>query len=396
MTKRLLPGLLVLVFSAPQVHATGNQFGWCQGVGNKHAGANCGAPQTPDTGGTSTPTVPTSNQLPPMGGQTATSTQLPALVPVSPNPLDTFTGLGPVPQGTPGPGISGTGAVPTPVPQAIPGQVPMAIPSPQPVAVPPMVPQIIVQSVPGQTITGFGPVPQGTTGPGVSGVGAVPTPVPQAIPGQVPMAIPSPQPVAVPPMVPQIIVQSVPGQTITGFGPVPQGTPGPGVSGVGAVPTPVPQAIPGQVPMAIPSPQPVAVPMQIPPITGQATPPGTALVTIQRPRPRPQIVVATPQSATQVRHAPQPVVPPLASQHITRSTGRQAAHAEPRFASRDDGPPWSCIASGHGKRRSAAGDETATEGALRHAGSVDLMARDLPALHPRHADCLISVRRRAR
>jgi hypothetical protein len=32
---------------------------------------------------------------------------------------------------------------------------------------------------------------------------------------------------------------------------------------------------------------------------------------------------------------------------------------------------------------------------LRHVGTIDVLGRDLPALHPQHADCIISIKRRA-
>jgi hypothetical protein len=33
-------------------------------------------------------------------------------------------------------------------------------------------------------------------------------------------------------------------------------------------------------------------------------------------------------------------------------------------------------------------------GALRHLGNVDAMARDVPARHPKHSGCVISIKRK--
>ncbi|MCR9150724.1 MAG: hypothetical protein NXH83_11160 [Rhodobacteraceae bacterium] len=208
-----------------------------------------------------------------------------------------------------------------------------------------------------------------------------------------------------------ITVQPLAPTTVTGFGPVGASivvrpNPPTVVVGYGAVPQLPPQLVPGQVPQPVLQPIPDRVPTLAPPLVpgqvpvavpGQVPPMIPALV--PRPRPTGAGTVTGQAAGSQtgggtIRHQQQPRGPALGPGHVTGTTGRQALHEPPAFAAADGGQPWRCLASGHGKRRTLSGDTVVSDGALRHVGAIDLLGRDLPALHPDHADCIISVRRR--
>ncbi|WP_168769559.1 hypothetical protein [Yoonia sediminilitoris] len=89
-----------------------------------------------------------------------------------------------------------------------------------------------------------------------------------------------------------------------------------------------------------------------------------------------------------------PVATAAGQSQITPQAGRQDQLNPPQFAASDGGENWRCVASGHGQRRTQEGQRVAHSGALRHVGAINVMGRDLPALHPRHSDCLVTVRRR--
>jgi hypothetical protein len=281
-------------------------------------------------------------------------------------------------------------AVPNQVPQivAVPNQVPTAVPTPQPVAVPNQVPQIV--AVPNQVPTAV---------PTLQPV-AVPNQVPQivAVPNQVPTAVPTLQPVAVPNQVPQIV--AVPNQVPT------------------AVPTLLPVAIPGQVPQvvtvpnqvptAVPTQQPVTVPGRAPnlkPVATHVAVPGlpTALgkavppkVAILRPKPRETAKkVVTPASNPVVSHHVNHIAEPKKYQHVAVSTGRHEQTNLPKFRNNANKEEWECVASGFGRRSEATErGGVLVNGALRHLGNVDALARDVPARHPKHSGCMISIKRK--
>jgi hypothetical protein len=352
----LLSAALALC-SAPAL-ASGNHFGWCNGVGNPHQSSGCGGVDV------SVPTpsnVPVANQLPQTGPVTGpTPTGTPAVITIFPNPPTVITGTSPV-------------AVPA-------GQVPL--PSTGAGTLP-----VVVQPVPQTVWTGVGPVPQVKTLPNPSfrGTGAqkiVVQPLhPQVFTGTSPVGVQGrPAPSITGQALPTIIVVPNPPTVVTGFGSVPaaviiQGVPGPGFSGTSAIPPLAPMATPGQVPTAIPGATPGAKPIMVP-----------------RPRPS-RLTSAKPGPSASVAHKQSLTAPPLGRQHVTNRPGRQEANNEPRFAGANGGA-WHCLASGHGKRRTRADGEVASQGALRHVGAVDVLGRDLPALHPDHAECIISVRRR--
>jgi len=232
---------------------------------------------------------------------------------------------------------------------------------------------ITVQPLAPTTVTGFGPVgvsivvrPNPPTV--VAGYGAVPQLPPQLVPGQVPQPVPQPIPYMVPTLAPPLAPGQVPQ-------PVPQPIPY-------RVPTLAPPLVPGQVPVAVPG----QVPPMIPALVPRPRPTGAGTVTGQ--------AAGSQTGGGTIRHQQQPRGPALGPGHVTGTTGRQALHEAPAFAAADGGQPWRCLASGHGKRRTLSGDTVVSDGALRHVGAIDLLGRDLPALHPDHADCIISVRRR--
>ena len=162
-------------------------------------------------------------------------------------------------------------------------------------------------------------------------------------------------------------------------------------TGIGAVPSQVQQAIPSKTPQGTPYLTPSLQPQSsasVPQAKPQATP-----VAVPRPMPRPNAQKPQAQGGsssheTQVTHAP------VASRHITVTPGRQAQHNPPSFADANGGGSWDCLASGHGQRETLTNRRVTVAGALQHVGSIDLVGRDLPALHPGHANCIISVQRR--
>ncbi len=365
----------VLVSLSGPLFANGNHLGWCIGVGNPHRAPECGgSPQVggsvPQTGGGSVPTV---NQI----GSTGSGTQ-PNPVVVTPLPIDTGTGTNPLPlpQGQPGGSSAGSTPtlVPVMVPTATPSQIPTAVPGQVPVATPGQVPTAVL--TPGQVPT------------------AVPGQVPVATPGQVPTAIPGQRPSVVPVIIPFTNPTTTTG-TVTNTIPNPamvtvpvrphQTTPRP-------IPQLVPQPTPQSIAVAVPQPIPQKTPTQV--SQGQVPTPNTTLVSVLRPKPRPHLVptLSTSQGAT-TKHKPQVQAPAIGSQVVTKQIGRQPQHNAPRFQA-TNGDVIRCVASGYGKRRSVVDGEVETTGVLRHVGSVDVLGRDLPALHPRHSKCIITIKRR--
>ena len=367
MKKTLTASILTIAaaLTAAPAAANGNHFGWCNGVGNPHRGSQCGA-----SGGTTKPpqqpsNVPVATQKPTIGtGTPQTPGGLPTqVIVVTPQPGQTITGTGQVPQIVVQPGATFTGVgKPIIVLQPLPQQVLTGVspvttvtPQPTPSFTGVGLPTVTIQPNPQQTVVGYGKVPatvivQPVPQPSFTGIGAVPIQVPnatpQAVPQQIPTAVPSPQS---------------------------QGTP---------------YLIPSLQPQAMPQPTPQRVPQAVPQAKPQATP-----VLVPRPKPRPsaQKPAATGGTTT---HSQTPARPALAKKHITVAPGRQKQHDLPQFDATDGGQPWRCVASGHGQRRTLNDRRVSVSGALRHIGSIDVLGRDLPALHPQHADCIISLRRK--
>ena len=371
MKKKLSATILVIstaLLAAPAV-ANGNHFGWCNGVGNPHRGSQCGS-----SGGTNRPAqtpsnVPVATQKPTTGpGTPQTPGGLPAqVIVVTPQPGQTITGTGQVPPIVAQPGATFTGVgKPTIVLQPLPQQVltgvspvPTVTPQPTPSFTGVGLPTVTIQPNPQQTVVGYGKVPatvvvQPIPQPSFTGIGAVPNQVPnatpQAVPQQIPTAVPSQQSQGTPYLIPSLQPQATPQAT----------------------PQPTQQQVPQAVPQATP----------------QATP-----VLVPRPKPRPsaQKPAATGGTTT---HAQTPSRPALAKQHVTVDPGRQEQHDLPQFDAAEGGEPWRCVASGHGQRRTLNDRRVSISGALRHIGSIDVLGRDLPALHPQNADCIISLRRK--
>ncbi len=389
---RILTPLLaiVLLCGLPSASwSTGLHLGWCNGVGNSHQAANCGGSTSlqPNVGVPAT--VPLANELPSGTGQQPSPGGVPATIVVTPDAGQVVTGTSPVPaiQGQPGPTITGT--------------------SPQPV---------YVQPLPRTVLTGTGPVPPIQTLPTPSFTGGTPPTVtivpspPTTFTGTSP--VPSLQTLPRPSFtgygLPTIIVVPNPQTTVSGYGPLPPTIIIPAgqrltFGGYGAVPVAQPNAVPLQVPnrvpqataqaqpVIVPRPKPLAKPYPVPNQVPQPRPQA-------RPIQIPQLTVATPHSQVQptsgIIHSREHRTTSVGQALVTNTTGRQPAHATPRFRASDGGKDWHCIASGHGKRRSYVDGQVAVSGALRHIGAVDVLGRDLPALHPQHASCVISVRRR--
>lgn len=381
MRKHTLALSLVLGTLPVLGYASGNHPGWCIGTNNPHGASGCGASSTTTgTGaGAVTPaTVPSANQLPGTGTG-ATPGQSPAIIYVDPKPQQVITGYGPVTviQGQTPPPVTGTGPVP-----------------------------ITVSPIPQTVFTGVGPVPplQTTQSPSFTGTGQLPIfvqPLPPTVftgTGPVPPIQTAPGPSFTGQGLPMIVVIPQPPVTVTGYAPVSaaiivQPNPQGGFTGIGAVPVPAPNARPNMVPTPVPNAIPQAVPQMVP---GRITAPpavGTLQHTmVQRPKPRPSRPGKVAGTGG-IKHAPQHQKAAVGQTLVTRNAGRQAAHDSARFAAADGGN-WNCLASGHGKRTTYADRQAQASGALRHVGAVDVMGRDLPAVHPRHSGCIIAVKRR--
>ena len=237
-----------------------------------------------------------------------------------------------------------TPSLPTPTvtPVFVPSIAPNAIPGQVPVLAPPMVPQ---------------PVPQ-----------PVPTAIPQQIP--TPMQVPGlflPRPKVKPPINPKPFVSTgvIPNPVQTGQTQIGQVRP-PNVT----PPQRAQVVVPAMVPMLVPERVPQAIPQAIP----------------QR----------VPTPAPKITHRPQVRPVGIGRELITATPGRQPLHNPPAFQGKAQGETWNCVASGHGKRKSVEDGKVVSSGALRHVGSVDVLGQDLPALHPRHAHCIVLVKRRKR
>ena len=323
---------------AGQAEADGGHIGWCIGVGNKHNAACAGTAGIPVVNGGGTPTTTTS----------------------------------PGTQGTPTLPVASV-SVPQPMAQPpLAVQTPSMVPNAVPVAVPPMVPHTVAQpmQVPQQVPT---PIPQ-----------AIPQQVPQlpAQPMQMPQQVPTATPHAMPHQVPQLVAQpmQVPQQVPTA---TPQAMPHQGPQLVAQpmqvpqqVPTATPQAMPHQVPQLVA--QPMQVPQQVPRPTPVRQPVKVSTMTVDRP------TVQSPGGTLSTRPS---IVTPL--------PGRQPAHALPVHRTSADAAQVTCLASGFGWRQLDDG-----QGDVRRVGlapvlyTPDMMLHDLPANHPRHAECLIVVDRR--
>ncbi len=358
----LTAACLFAELAATQVVAQGHHFGWCRGVGNPHQSSQgCGQAGGQGVGNQITgPTQPVANQLPPRGTlQTPTSVAVPVLAP------------GAVPNAIPG-------RVPIATPIAVPGQVPT------PVVAPTLAPPLAPNPTPNRVPTA---VPNQ-----VPPLANVPPQVPTATPNQVPIAVPGqvpPQP-NVPPLVPTATPNQIP---VAVPGQIP-----PQPTGQTAVPPLVPTATPNQVPIAVPGqvPQltqrPTATHVAVP---GHQNPQG--VVTIMRPRPRPTTGTVQQPGSTQVTHHLTHQSNSKKHDHVAATPGRHDPHDLPRFRNAAAKENWECVASGFGQRRYDAGRGVLlNNGALRHLGNVDAMARDVPARHPKHSGCIISVKRKQR
>lgn len=350
--------LLAVSFFVSGALAEGNHFGWCNGVGNPHRGSSCGG-----SGGNTRPTtqpsqVPTSNQRPDTGqGPVQVPTTLPTqVIVVKPEPQQTITGVSPVPQvtGQLGPTITGTSLPPTIIVKPLPRQTFTGVSTVPPITTQPTpsftgvgLPSITVTPTPPRTVVGYGPVPATITvqpipQPSFTGVGAVPQPTPTRVPIAVPTPTPHGTPYQVPSLVPRQPSSNVPGQ----------------------VPVATPSLVPQPVPLLVPRPRPVS----------------------NTPKP-----VA---SGGNVAHVPTPSQPAIGKVLVTETAGRQPAHNPPQFDVDKGGRAWNCLASGHGQRKTLSNRRVSVSGALTHVRSIDVLGRDLPALHPDHAECVLSVRRK--
>lgn len=113
---------------------------------------------------------------------------------------------------------------------------------------------------------------------------------------------------------------------------------------------------------------------------------------VPRPRPLKQPANVAKVVAPKVAHK-KAVTSPVVN-HVTDNPGQQSVHQTPEFKAADGKGNWTCMASGFGRRSARNGTTSIESGALRHIGAVDMLGKDLPALHPRRPDCIVSVRRK--
>jgi hypothetical protein len=205
---------------------------------------------------------------------------------------------------------------------------------------------------------------------------AVPSQVPQPVAQPslampTPSAIPTPTPVAVPSQVPQLVAQ-----------------PGLAMPTPNAIPTPTPMAVPSQVPQPVAQPSlamptPYLVPHQVPRPTPIRQPVKVPTFIATRPsgqQPTGQTPVGTPSTRPAI---------------VTPLPGRQPAHALTVHRASADADRLTCLASGFGWRKLDDGKgNTSRVGLAPVLYTPDMMLHDLPANHPRQAECLIVVDRR--
>lgn len=414
----------------------GNHCNHDRDRGGNQGVPSCSRPDTPDP--VRTPDIRPSTQQP-SGTGVRPPTEHPVTVTIVPEPPKVMTGQGQI-AGVPGPDVTGIGLPPVvlvPIqPPVITGTAP--IPPLQTVVSPPLTgerPTIILRPLPPTTVTGVSPVIQGVQGPGYTGTGPMPTtltpgpqttgtglsPVFQGVQGgsitgsQTPVILTPNPPDTVTGLSPAIqgvqggritgsqtplILTPNPPDTITGVS-GPLGVPGPGFTGsqpmiivyanpprrfegYGRVPASV-IIVPPMVPQAVPP----MVPQATPPMGPTSQPPTVTVIAPPKSIGHPRVSTSAGGSVSHQADVGKPAVGPSL---VTNATGRQVLHDAPRFIT-ESGEDWHCLASGHGPRRSMIDGEIRQNGALRHVGSVDVLGRDLPALHPGHADCIISVRR---
>ncbi len=373
---RLAPLAFILVsLAAGDAAGQGLHLGWCNGVGNKHVGANC-----PSGGTSATTPVATSTQT---GGaaQTGGATQPPLPTTTGQTAVVVTSGGGgatyatPYPQPTLAPQLAPQ-QVPQPRPQATPYLVPQPLAQPTPVAQPQRVPQLVPQPQPQ-------PIPQ--RAPQLQ-----PQPIPQRVPvaqpQRVPQQVPRPQPQAIPQRAPTPpgVVATLPPRGTTVFPTHPD---------QGVVFRPKPTAPKGGPtlggttgPVTPRGPKPLAPTVT----TGPTVTAGPTVTT------GPKVVVDRRPPATVVTTAPHRLTDPLLVERLVpRIPGRQPPHQPPRFGDPAGETTWTCHAAGFGRRRHLSADGRARfDGELRFGDSVDSFVYDAPARHPRRAGCLVAIERR--
>ncbi len=235
--------------------------------------------------------------------------------------------------------------------------------------------------------------------------------------GPVPVANQLPTPAAKPPQ--QVVVgrlgpsftgyapapqiQVLPGQVITGYGPVPSPAvpplppqpPVPAQSTQQVVPPPVPQPYP--VP---PAPHQVVVGQQGPSFTGYAPAPqlplavpvgGSAAV---KPKPLRKIVN---EIATPIPHEITDKADSAKSNStmIANLPGRQDIKKYPEFSDSRSGLSKGCVLSGLDRRQVVSPDGGATyHGTLPHLRTVSAVITDIPSWHPHESGCIVSINKK--
>jgi hypothetical protein len=155
-----------------------------------------------------------------------------------------------------------------------------------------------------------------------------------------------------------------------------------------ATPSMVPNAVPVAVPSLVPTtptsvPTPHLVPHQVP----RPTP-------IRQPVQVPTIIAARPSCQQPAGQTPVGT-PSTRPAIITSLPGRQPAHALPVHRASADAGRLTCLASGFGWRKLDDGNgNTRRVGLAPVLYTPDMLLHDLPANHPRQAECLIVVDRR--
>ena len=227
--------------------------------------------------------------------------------------------------------------------------------------------------------------PQGVPTPGVVDVPAYPMPQPMTVPQRVPpkvpqpMAVPQPQQVPQPMAVPQLATPKVP---------QPQQVIEPQM-------VPQPMAVPQLATPKVPQPQQVIEPQLVAQPTAPQATPGAVPIKVPRPTPLAQpIMVPGPSQTVPQRQATS--VPPIDRPAIVVPLpGRQPSHALPSQARSSGRDRITCLASGFGWRRVKTEDgEEKRVGLAPILYTPDMLLHDLPANHPRHAECIVIVDRR--
>ena len=127
------------------------------------------------------------------------------------------------------------------------------------------------------------------------------------------------------------------------------------------------------------------------PSPNQGVIPSTGSTLVSRPQPNHQTATVTGSGGQPFVHSNGHRRPPLSPNFIAPKAGLQRPHAVPSFM-HESGERWDCVMSGFHDR--AHEEQAVSSGVLLHVDTNDQLFADVPAEHPLHPGCMISVKRK--